>query len=797
MALTPEQQRELNQLERERLDLALRGDSLEENKLERLKELRRLDDEELSNKQKSIEYQIEELDLINEKIKKANILKDQSVEVTGIYREQLNQAETLLDIRERQLDLTTTEGKEELAKIARAREELKVKRQGYNDAEGFAKRFMGITKEPNTEIGKFLVDPASRFEGIGAGLGDVINATSIMTSTVDKVVEASVALAIEQDQAVVNFRRATSATGEFDNNIRVLERSLFTSGVTTAEASQAVQSLFLNVSDFTEMSENQQKTLAETTAILNELGVAADTTANNFEFATRALGMNTTEAARLQRQLLTFAQDLGVSGDKIARDFERFGANIAALGDKGVDAFLRLEMQAKATGLAIEDIVSLTDQFNKFDSAAQAVGKLNAVLGGPFLNTLQLVNETDPSKRMEMLARGIQRAGKSFDQMEFFERKMLATAIGVNEEQLALMMRGEFNVGPPPKTAQELEELRKQTAQFNTVMEEMRQVAMALAISFGPLVSMLKTTMQFLSPMLEAMTKYPGLAFGMVAGISALLRGFSLMSLSINEMTKAERRSLILFAAMGTISLMAQLVELGHGMEALAVGIGAVTFAIIALKRAEQASVILGALGLVTMGISALVHSMTVGNSPSLVEAFMMVAAAIPFMTLAMLGLMPLLPALLLAVPPLVFAFVMLSDALSEMLSDNFVNNLQLMAVEVANIVASINELSATKAVAFTTSMAATTVAATANTLTGGAVSAVAGAVGGAESPAAPATAAAPAGPPPVININLSIDGKEFATVVNSVEVSKYGGGSRSSMYDSIVGMIEQGLVKG
>ena len=43
----------------------------------------------------------------------------------------------------------------------------------------------------------------------------------------------------------------------------------------------------------------------------------------------------------------------------------------------------------------------------------------------------------------------------------------------------------------------------------------------------------------------------------------------------------------------------------------------------------------------------------------------------------------------------------------------------------------------------------------------------------------------------------MSIDGNEFATVVNSVEVSKYGGGTRSSMYDSIIGMIEQGLVKG
>ena len=61
----------------------------------------------------------------------------------------------------------------------------------------------------------------------------------------------------------------------------------------------------------------------------------------------------------------------------------------------------------------------------------------------------------------------------------------------------------------------------------------------------------------------------------------------------------------------------------------------------------------------------------------------------------------------------------------------------------------------------------------------------------------APAAAGGAGGPPPVININLSIDGSEFATVVNSVEVSRYNKGNQSTMYNSIIGMIEQGFAKG
>ena len=795
MALSIEERRELNRLEQESLDLESRGLTLENEKLSRLRELRDLRGEELRDQESSVEYQEQILRQLNDRIDKAKIIQQQGVEVTGIYREQLSVTEKLLDIQEKELDVNAANYETELARIAAARDELAIKRKGYNDAEGFAKRFAGITKEPTSEFGKLLVGGGARLEGLVSGLGDVITPMSIMSSTIDKVVEASVALALEQDQAVVNFRRATGASGEFDDNIRGLERSLFTAGVSAAEAGQSVQTLFLNVTDFTNMSDAQQTQLAETTAVLNELGVAADNTAKNIQFATKALGMSTSQAEELQRELFTFAQDLGVSADKIAQDFQKFGPQIAALGSKGVEAFKQLEMQAKATGLAIDELVNITEQFNKFDTAAQAVGKLNAMLGGPFLNSLQMVNETNPAKRMELLKNAVDKAGLSFNTMDFYQRKAIASSMGLNEQQLALVMRGNFNVGPPPKTAEQLADLQEQTIQFNTLMEEMMQMGKALAISFGPFVDVLKVMLDFMSNYGKSImfaTGVLGLYHAQQAGVFFMLRTEGVAS--IMAMSTAEKGSLFLGGAMIFLSLLGLIPEKFRG---LAIAIGLVTAAVVALSLAEKSTVILGAVGLVIAGIGGLVHAFTVGNSPSLVEAFMMVAAAIPFMTLAMLGLMPLLPALMLMVPPLVFAFVMLADAMSEIISDQFVNNLQLMAVEIANIVASINELSATKAVAFTATMAATTTAAAATALTGGALAAVVAAPAAAPAAAPDAAAAAPTGPPPTININLSIDGNEFATVVNSVEVSKYGGGSRSSMYDSIIGMIEQGLVKG
>lgn len=694
-----------------------------------------------------------------------------------------------IDVLKLKLKLEKDIGDETRETIIAKQKALDVERKGYNDAESFAKKFMGITREPTSEFGKFLVDPSARLEGLSSGLGEVVDGMSIMTSTVDKVVESTIALAMEQDQAVVNFRRATGASGEFDDNIRGLERSLFTAGISAAEAGQSVQSLFLNVTDFTEMSEAQQETLGTTVALLNELGVSSETTAKNIQFATKVLGKSTTQAAALQRELFTFAQDLGVSADQMASDFQSMGPMIAALGDNGEEAFRKLQVQAKSTGLALNEILGIVDKFDKFDTAAQSVGKLNALLGGPYLNTLELVAETDPAKRFEILKNNVDAAGLSFDQMDYYQKKALASAMGINEQQLALMMRGRLDlISEPAKSAAEIEALAEQTAQFNTVMQELKQVAMALAVSFGPLISSFKSLLQFLSPVLQLMAHAPGLIWGVAAAYMGLSRAFDFgLEPAITKMSAAEKRSLIIFGIMGGIQLLTYIHEMAGGFWALATAIGIVAAAVWGLVSVERLSIILGAAGLIVAGIKAISHSASVGNSPSLAESFMMVATAIPFMTLAMLGLMPILPALLLLIPPLVWGFTALSEALTAMVNDQFVKNLQLMAIEIGTMVDKINELDPVKAVTFTATAGAAGVA--------GAALAAVGLT--APSPAPAAAAGGAGGEGPTINVSLNIDGTEFATAVNKVEVSKYSGGEPSDMYNTIVDMIASGITKG
>jgi thermostable 8-oxoguanine DNA glycosylase len=680
----------------------------------------------------------------------------------------------------------------DLDSIARDRTAHGVKEAGAKSAEKWLKNILGYDQQ-FALLGERILDPVSGLTGAMGKLKAMNPAAMIGT-----VAMKSMELAVAQDAAVVNFRKATGASGEFDDNIRGLERSLFTAGVGAGEAGQAVQSLFLNVTDFTEMSETQQETLGKTVAVLNELGVASETVAKNMQFAIKVMGKSTEQAAALQRELFTFAQELGVSGDKMASDFAAMGPQIAALGTKGVGAFKQLEVQAKNTGLALTEILGIVEKFDKFDSAADSVSRLNALLGGPYLNALELVAETDPSKRFEILKDRIDDAGLSFDTMDYYQRKAIASAMGLNEQQLALMMRGKLDlIQEPQKSAADIEALAEQTKNFNTVMEELAQTAKMLAVSFGPLVSGIKLLFQ----RLQLLAPYMPIVGTAVTGLA----------LKFNFLTAAQIKA---FAPLAVAVLAYQILNKVFGLteeKAAAVAIivgGVLTYAMYTFAAGTTAAT--GGLNLLVAGLAMVATGVVVGFSPSVLFAIGALTIALFALAPAIIPLLPLLLPLGLAIGAIAVAAVGLASVFSLMSDGGMVNNLKLVAIEIATIVDKINELSTEKAIKLAASTSVTAESAalikdldtatldkistitTANTVattninqTNAAAAAGAGMSTGFE------------GPPPTINVNLSIDGKEFATTVNSVDVSKYIGGKSSSLYNSIVDMIGQGINTG
>jgi hypothetical protein len=450
---------------------------------------------------------------VKERFEKSRLeLKDmEAAKKLGIDR--LEIAEKELDVAENKLKLKQEENKAALKSGKILKEQYlenqkdllveqrknEAKREGMKSAEDAARRFLGLTKDG----GKMFENWTEKADGFGNKMKELLTVKNLAAAGITKVAEATVALALEQDAASVAFNKATGQAGKYNAQIRGLERSMVNAGVSSSEAGQAYADLFNTVTDFSNMSTSAQMELAKNVALLNELGVSSSESAQSIQFLTKVMGKSTTQAAAQSRELFSFAQELGVSAAGMSADFIKMQPQIAALGDTGVQAFKDLQAQAKATGIEFDSLLAITAKFDTFAGAADQVGKLNAIMGGPFLNTLEMVATTDPAERMRKLSEGINASGLSFDQMSYYQKKAMTAAAGLNSEmELAMLMSGKLeDARGPVKTQAEFERLAEQTKEFNTVMDELKQLGISLAVSLGPVVGFIKTMVDGLTVM--------------------------------------------------------------------------------------------------------------------------------------------------------------------------------------------------------------------------------------------------------------------------------------------------------
>ena len=325
--------------------------------------------------------------------------------------------------------------------------------------------------------------------------------TEIITGGWTAAVAATVKLASGLDQAAVAFNRATGAAPAFASQIVALEDKMNAFGVNADRASRAMSSLYSGSSAFTNMAPQMRQSVLESVAVLDVLGIEAGASVRNIEVLTRAMGMTGSQAAATNERMFAVAQQFGISTSKMIEGFAAAAPEMMKFGSRAVDVYTRLQLVAKQTGLEVDRMMAIVSKFDRFDTAAESVGNLNAVLGGPFLNSMRMVMMTDPTERMMALAGAVKQAGLSFENMGYYMRQTVANRMGLqNVQELAIVMNGNFQSlnGQIVDMSSNSAQLRNQTERFNSVAEEFAQVARLLAISLYPLVDVLKTLAQFL-----------------------------------------------------------------------------------------------------------------------------------------------------------------------------------------------------------------------------------------------------------------------------------------------------------
>lgn len=343
---------------------------------------------------------------------------------------------------------------------------------------------------------------------LGAGLTRSASLANVLGSSISKVSEATFAMAMMQDEATAAFSKAVGTGTKYHSMITSISQSNRQYGISAEDSALATRLLFTNLNLFSGMSAKASSEMVTLVARLDAVGISADTTVTNMELAMRVLGMSANEAKGLQLELLATAEALKLPPQIIAEGFASAAPILAAHGRKMIDVFKDMAIQSKATGLAMDDLIGFASQFNTYEGAAQITADFNHILGGAFLNSLELLTATE-SERIKIVQQAMTASGKQFEQMDAHTKRALTHQLGLKSVAEAARLLNPEMIGlteAQKKTRIGTEALAKRASIAQSVLTELKNAALSLAVGVQPLVKVLSKGVTWLTALNDKTT---------------------------------------------------------------------------------------------------------------------------------------------------------------------------------------------------------------------------------------------------------------------------------------------------
>jgi len=466
---------------------------------------------------------------------------------------------------------------EELKALNEINEELEKQKDLIREANDAVKdlsdSFSNIFGGPDAVKIEDVFDP-KKIAGVVGGLSKIAEtgkgvelATELAAKSSEKFVGAIFKMSMQLADNEAKFMKATGANKAFARSVTNSYEEMRSFGATSEEVSATYQELFGNFTDFTMLNQQQRESLAETGVALSKLGISNADFAKSIQISTKAMGMSSEQAGQNMLNLEKFAENLGVAPQQLAADFAGAGDMLAKMGDQGTKAFKDLAIVAKTTGMQMQSIINLTNRFDTFEGAADQAGKLNAALGGNFVNAMDLMMATDPAERFGMIRDSILDAGLSFDDMSYYQKNFYKDSLGLSDVgELAALMSGDMDLvsGATQESAQSMIDAKKRAHEMATMQENLNTMLANMIPVITPLIDLMKGFTELLAENADV-AKYVGYA---VAGLSGSVLAYK---------TAIKATAFIEAALMAPRKAMAgitRLLALAKGKEVLATNAG-------------------------------------------------------------------------------------------------------------------------------------------------------------------------------------------------------------------------------
>jgi hypothetical protein len=265
------------------------------------------------------------------------------------------------------------------------------------------------------------------------------------------VIEAGFAgLSKAIENAYELFERWAQALGEFRNRIGVTSKNM---GELTQAATQ-VEGVFYGLTDQFGLGIQAVGDFAEGLGRVIDVADPAkfrSMVVQGTEVA-RVLGLSAEEAGGLARsfqqmgeeadfpklmgEIAVRAKTAGVSTAKFSKDLAQSSKFLVSFGKEGRKAFLDTQTYAEHLGVSMESMKGFTHLTDTFEGASEAAAKMNNIFGTS-INSLQLMLESDPSKRLEMVRSAMKGQGQDFEHLSRQKRDFIAETLHLSEDEVA------------------------------------------------------------------------------------------------------------------------------------------------------------------------------------------------------------------------------------------------------------------------------------------------------------------------------------------------------------------------
>ena len=421
-----------------------------------------------------------------------NFISEQQKEVKNLT--------TALGVAEKQLKKARELEHVEKNRLHLAAKKVKAEKEIEGATAGFLHRYTSLSaKFEDTLLGSI----STRIEAMGSiedALGAVGNQLSkqlepanVFGSLLDSIVASTKLMVLQADSAFASFDKTTGAVNEYDDIIMAARVDTASMGIAFSEVAEATQDLFLGMRHFTMASEEARTELVGFAATMENLGVSSSTTADFLNKATTSLNMNADQAMAAQRELAGAAIALGMAPSEMMEGFNAAQSQLAKWGEQSIEIFEGVAAASKATGIEMGELLSVVGQFDTFEGAAEAAGRLNAILGDDLLNSVDLLNASE-DERIRMMIESMEQSGRSWDAMGRFERQAMANAVGITDMSTANQLFGQslsaYDQQQREVQASSLsqEEMEERAAAAASAQEKLRAVVESLAIAVRPLI---------------------------------------------------------------------------------------------------------------------------------------------------------------------------------------------------------------------------------------------------------------------------------------------------------------------